>query len=227
MSINARGITDTVKRRAIFSEYRNLSEILIVQETHSTPEIENIWQSEWGGKIIFCHGTSSARGIAIFVKKGFMSNISNIYVHEGGRLIICDVNENREKISVFAVYSPNDNNSTFFGVINKLMVNRQANKLLIGDFNCTLDVNLDRKNTYCNNNKVRDEILNIMDQYLLVDVWRLHNGNKLEYSWFKSGQIQKASRIDFALISKGIDHSKKHNVYKRYQNRPQGILYGT
>ena len=34
-----------------------------------------------------------------------------------------------------------------------------------------------------------------------------------EYSWFKGGRTQKASRIDFALVSAGIDQRIKETIY--------------
>ena len=43
------------------------------------------------------------------------------------------------------------------------------------------------------------------EQYCLLDIWRIHNGDSREYSWHKRGNIHKASRIDFVLVSGGID----------------------
>ena len=57
LSINTRGISNDIKRRAIFDYHRCNADLLIMQETHSTPEIENVWENEWGGKTIFSHGT--------------------------------------------------------------------------------------------------------------------------------------------------------------------------
>ena len=72
----------------------------------------------------------------------------------------------------------------------------------------TLDVEIDRLNTYSNNNRARDEILNIMDQYCMKDVWRIQNIDRKEYSWRKKGSTPtKASRIDFALVSGGLDQN--------------------
>ena len=56
-----RGAANEQKRRAIFDKYRKSTDILILQETHSTKEVESIWESEWGGKVIFNHGTGMAR----------------------------------------------------------------------------------------------------------------------------------------------------------------------
>lgn len=45
--------------------------VILLQETHCTRELENLWQAEWGGKVFYSHGTSSARGVATLVKKKY------------------------------------------------------------------------------------------------------------------------------------------------------------
>ena len=84
---------------------------------------------------------------------------------------------------------------------------------MIGDFNLTLSVELDRLNTYYNNNKARDELEGIMDEFCLKDIWRNQNQEKREYSWRKKGDVFKASRIDFALVSGGLDQKVKNCMY--------------
>ena len=80
---------------------------------------------------------------------------------------------------------------------------RSEHKILIGDFNLTLDVDLDRYNTYCNNNRSKEELENLIEQFQLIDVWRSRNPDKREYSWMKNTMAEsKASRIDFALASR-------------------------
>ena len=32
-------------------------QIIFLQEVYSSRDIEKIWSAEWGGKIVFCHGT--------------------------------------------------------------------------------------------------------------------------------------------------------------------------
>ena len=64
--------------------------MLIIQETHSCVEIENLWQNEWGGKIIFSHGTTNARGVAICCTNEVFKNVQNVFVDTEGRMIIVD-----------------------------------------------------------------------------------------------------------------------------------------
>ena len=73
---------------------------------------------------------------------------------------------------------------------------------------------MDRENTYYNNNKARDEVLNIMDEYSLKDIWRIRNEEKREFSWIKKNTYPtKASRIDLALISGGLDQYVEMVMY--------------
>ena len=56
-SLNVRGLRDKVKRRCMFDWLRNTQyDIFILQETHSTTEVEKYWSSEWGSKCYFSYG---------------------------------------------------------------------------------------------------------------------------------------------------------------------------
>ena len=166
-----RGIGNDKKRRAIFDYHRVNSDFLILLETHSSPSCERIWENEWGGKAIYSHGTTNARGVAIFMSKKLFANISNIYIDSEGRLIIIDVQENDQIITLVAVYAPNEDKPEFFKCVAKVLRDRHEKKVIVGDFNLALDVEKDRKNTYSNNNNSRDEVLNIMEEFCLKDVW--------------------------------------------------------
>ena len=209
-----RGVNDEVKRKAIFDYYRVNADILVLQETHSVPGCEKIWTSQWGGGTgIYSHGTSAARGIAVFVTKSIDPNIENIYVDNDGRFIVFDIVECEQKISVAALYAPNEDNPNFFEKIQGLLRGRSEHKILIGDFNLVLDVEIDRLNTYCNNMRSLEKVESIIEEFILKDIWRIHHPEAREYSWFKRGNIMKASRIDYALISSGIDQSVKMSSY--------------
>ena len=212
-----RGIINKTKRVALFDFHRKNSDILIMQETHSSQEDEQIWEKEWGGKAFYTHGTTTSRGIAVFVTKEMFPRMKNVQCDEEGRIIIIDLMENNCSVTIAAIYAPNEDKPEFFRKLSEMLKGREEKKILIGDFNLTLDVQLDRKNTYCNNNKARDEVENTMDRYLLKDVWRERNGENREYSWFKSGfrsnQEMKASRIDLALVSAGLDQNVELITY--------------
>ena len=69
ISLNVRGLANLEKRRIIFKLCRDRGDIILLQETHSTPEFEQQWKLEWGGQIIFAHHVSNSCGVCIMFKK--------------------------------------------------------------------------------------------------------------------------------------------------------------
>ena len=186
---------------------------MVIQETHSSVEIEKIWRNEWGGEIIFSHGTTAARGIAVCVTKQIFEQISQVETDQDGRSILFNIITDSTKISVMAIYAPNTDSPLFFKQMSDKLKQRHEHKIIVGDFNLVLDVEKDRLNTYNNNNKALEKLEDMMDEYCLRDVWRIQNEEKLEYSWRKTGSLNKASRIDFALVTGGLDQQVKCIMY--------------
>ena len=201
-----RGIANPEKRRSIFDKHRQNADILILQETHSEKSSEHIWENEWGGNAIFSHGSSVARGVAIFTSKMIFRHLKNIYRDDEGRILVVDLHQDEHVVTLVVIYAPNQDNPSFFRTISNELKKREAHKIIIGDFNLTLDVDLDRENTYSNNNKSLGVVEEICEEFCLCDIWRVQNQEKREFSWIKPKLFpRKASRIDFALVSKGID----------------------
>ena len=91
-SLNCRGLfSDQGKRRNIFLRCRDMYDISILVDTHSTKEIEHIWQSEWGFKAMFSSGTSTSRGIAVLFKNSFTYEILQTVSDPNGNYIVMDV----------------------------------------------------------------------------------------------------------------------------------------
>ena len=66
LSLNVRGIRSFDNRKALFHWLsKEKSNIIFLQETYSTPEVENIWKSQWRGDIFFSHGSEHSRGVMI------------------------------------------------------------------------------------------------------------------------------------------------------------------
>ena len=69
LSLNVRGIRSFDKRKALFHWLsKEKSNIIFWQETYSTPEVENIWKSQWRGDIFFSHGSEHSRGVMILLR---------------------------------------------------------------------------------------------------------------------------------------------------------------
>ena len=61
VTANVRGLTDNGKRKQIFHYFRKMCfDIILIQETHSEISCKDKWRMEWGGDIVFAHGTRAA-----------------------------------------------------------------------------------------------------------------------------------------------------------------------
>ena len=110
------------KRRAIFKYCRDRADIVLLQETHSTKVVENIWQNEWGGKIIYSHGTSAARGVCTMFKKGFNCKIKTTKIDENGRICLVEINVEDVDLAICNVYGTNKDDVSHFTLVEKLML---------------------------------------------------------------------------------------------------------
>jgi len=63
-----RGIREATKRRGIFSCLKDeKASFYFLQETYSEITDENVWKNEWGGEIIFSHGSNRSRGVCVLI----------------------------------------------------------------------------------------------------------------------------------------------------------------
>ena len=204
------------KRRLVFKYCRERGDIICLQETHSCLENEKIWSNEWGSKIFFAHGESNARGVCVMFVKSLNVKIVSTSVDLEGRILSIDFKVDSNIYNVTNVYAPNQNNISFFNNLNHILEDKSEKKIVIGDFNVTFDTELDRLNTPNNNDRNKEYLRNLMNEYLLEDIWRVRNPEKRHYTWLKRSNMNnpiKASRLDYALTSKGLDIENTTHVW--------------
>ena len=105
-SFNVNGINDNIKRRAIFKKLRQSpTTFWLLQETHSVVNDERVWQSEWGSKIIFSHGASNSRGVAIlFPNTDYELLYTSSDIH--GRYLMIRLKIHEIEYIIVNVYAP-------------------------------------------------------------------------------------------------------------------------
>ena len=204
VSLNVRGLRDNMKRRSIFENYRNRCDILCLQETHSDEESIQMWKNEWGGQLIVSHGTSTARGVMILVKKSSKIDILSEYSYPGGRSCAGTFLIENTAIHLVNIYGPNKDSPEFYTDICKEAQKNHSSLIIIGDYNAVLNPSLDTKKGVHNNVKATCSLRNQMDEYDLEDVWRVRNPEKKRFSWWRKGCSDQASRLDFAVVSQGL-----------------------
>ena len=93
LSLNVRGIRDCDKRRSIFSFLQDQkATFYFLQETYSDPNDESFWKSEWGGNIIFSHGSHHSRGVCILIDRSVQnSKILYSLSDDSGRIVLINL----------------------------------------------------------------------------------------------------------------------------------------
>ena len=106
LSLNVSGLRNAGKRKAIFSYLKNQkASIFCLQETFSKKDDEKIWTSEWGGKILFSHGTEHARGVCVMVNSNSLFQVECVEIDQEDRFIVAKLDEDH---SIVNIYAPTD-----------------------------------------------------------------------------------------------------------------------
>lgn len=244
LSLNVRRIRSFEKLKALFQWLKKENaDIIFLQETYSTPEVEQIWKSQWRGEMFFGHGATNSRGVLVLVKESLDCEIKVCKQDNEGRFIMLTGNVQGQSLFLVNIYAPNKNKEqcVFYDEIQKEIDQIQdidpETKLIIGvDFNLILDSELDGSG---GKPKVKDACTkfgNLCNNLDLTDIWRIRNPDVKRFSWRqKNPTIQR--RLDFWLISNCLqeevekvditpairsDHSAITLQFKGMENLPHG-----
>lgn len=215
-SFNARGLKDAVKRKAVFLFCKGLrSNILFLQETHSDKSDARFWSQQWGGKIIFSHGSNRSAGVAICFNK-FLGEIVLEKTDNEGHWVMCVLKIEKATFILINVYGYNNEfkNKTLLykitNIIEELKTTYMTDLVVVGgDFNMVADECLDRWPTKYLQSCPNPIISNFMNENGLLDVWRDSFPNTKQFTWLKPNGNSK-SRIDFWLVSTSIMQLQIH-----------------
>ena len=118
---------------------------MALQETHSSSKIQKIWKSQWGGQIFYDHGTSNSRGVAILIRKGYVTKVHRMIQSGVGRYLLLDITVDNRRLTVCNIYAPNTDSPEFFNdVFQKITILDNQDVIIAGDFN-TILCEIDRK----------------------------------------------------------------------------------
>ena len=89
ISLNAQGLRDQIKRRSIFLYLRDQkATFCFLQETYSNSNDEVVWKAEWGGHIVFSHGSCHSRGVCILIDSKVKGKIELLFQDNSGRIVL-------------------------------------------------------------------------------------------------------------------------------------------
>ena len=153
VSLNVRGVSNFKKRRTIFTWCRekNADVIFFLQETHSNKATENQWQREWGGRMLFSHGSPNSCGTAILINNKVNCTVLCTVPDPLGRFVISKVQVDEKVYVLVNIYAPNKNKDSilFIKKLHTLLqtenLESEENIIVGGDFICPLNPTLDKR----------------------------------------------------------------------------------
>ena len=209
-SLNVRGMRNQQERRKMFKHFKSMEyDVIMLQETHSTPNDVELWEKQWGGPCFFSHGDNLSRGVAILFSNKNVVVSQSIYSDPNGRIIIIEATLKDISLTLVNIYAPNKDSPMFFKeLFQKLDLCEQCDKVIGGDFNVVMDPVADRHNCRESHTSAMKTLNNYVSLLDYNDVWRTLHTETKEYTWrrkkFKGSNEYICARLDYFLVTQSI-----------------------
>ena len=185
-SVNGQGLCSPYRRKLAFSFFnRNKFDIVFIQETHFTSEMEIQVQSEWEGDVFFTHGTNSARSVEILFSSRLEYNVIQTRRDNEGRILNILLNMEEHTMNIVNAYAPSSDTErrTFFSDLEQFL-SQDYDNIIGGHFNCIMDVRQDKLGGNIGARQSASTILRTLNaRYNLIDVWRNCHQGQRNYTW--------------------------------------------
>ena len=109
VSLNARGLQNKNKRNRIFQYFQTKKfDVILLQETYSTPENEKEWKKEWEGPAFFSSLSNHKYGVAILCTKN-KNKLKATYGNScnAGRHVSIKIETELQVYTITNIYAPN------------------------------------------------------------------------------------------------------------------------
>ena len=109
VTLNVRGLNNECKRSQVFRWLHGRKfQIIFLREVFSSRDIEKMWSAEWGGKVVFCHGTKNSCRTLVLFHPSLNVDVEHVEVGKRGREIVLCYKIDDYRFAVINVYVPND-----------------------------------------------------------------------------------------------------------------------
>jgi exodeoxyribonuclease-3 len=215
ISLNTNGLGGANKLRSVTEWLKTFhkaeSKILFLQETHTTPKTEKLWEDLWDKcEVKFSHGESASKGVAIMIPKQMNYTINETILSNNGRYIALIITIDGNKFCLINCYAPTVDKAKeqlkWLAEIQLILdANSEKNIIIGGDLNDVFIPRLDRYR--CKPNAPETEYVkawkSTCEELNLIDVWRTLNPETKRYTWRQGSSATrlKQSRLDYWLVS--------------------------
>ena len=211
-----RGLRQKQKRQRIFHYLQhkvNKEGIFFIQEAHSTKDDEEEWIADWGGDLLFSHGTSQSTGVIIAFNKKFNHKIGKITRDENGRVLIVDFSTDTRNYTCINFYNSNleseqvQSIATLNDLIDLHNADHDRHYILAGDMNLFFDTCLD---TLGGNpslkNKSLSALINLLEKLDVCDIFRIRNPSNKRFTFRQKNRNNTIihRRLDYIFLSNSL-----------------------
>ena len=212
VSLNCNGLGNNTKRKKLFRHFtRRNVDVVLLQETHTTPKLSKQYEAEWKRLKQNHHshwnsGTSSSCGVAILLNNKQTIQTINLAKDSVGRILTIQTKLNDNIYQFQSIYAPNNPASRpqFFEDLHEYLF-PDGETIMGGDFNMVEDITTDRVGGTPNSahEKGKIELTQLQQQNQLIDVWRQKSLNIRDYTWSSADGLIH-SRIDRFYLSSSL-----------------------
>ena len=82
-------------------------DIIFLQETCCTVEVEDTWRTQWQGKLFSSHGTNHSCGEMVLVRSDLDFTLKSVEVDVQGRYVLVEADVQGSNFLFVNVYAPN------------------------------------------------------------------------------------------------------------------------
>jgi len=162
------------------------------------------------------HGSNHIRGVLVLINEQLQYEIKNTVIDDEDRYILLEMTIQESPfllpLNLYASTKLNEQIAFFqetLSAVQRANFDTECRVITGGDFNVYFDADLDHSGgQIATKSTVKTNIQDIMLEYNLIDIWRLRNPDKMQFTWRKRNPI--ILRIDFWLITDDLpDDAKK------------------
>ena len=146
------------------------------------------------------------RGILVLLKKNNGCKITNINSHGCINTLFFTITfPDQSTLDTLAVYAPSKDTPEFWEKAHTIInTGNSTHKLIIRDFNCTLNHSIDQQGYKTDPHPKSRKIINhLLNQEIFIDSYRHLNPDLRSYT-FRTKDNKKRSRLDYGLISPSL-----------------------
>ena len=203
----------------VFSITQNKDEIIFLSDLRLNSQNQSVGLKDLLNKFtsygyaLYHNSTRSSRGVGILISKKIKHVIRRRIDDPGNNFLLLDTVINEQKITLGAIYGPNDDtNMAFFDNLKQSIKDIRNDSVIIGgDWNATWDnagvnLNIDIVNMANIPSKRRTEKLRqLCTDLKLTDPYRTFYPTRKEYTFIPSAVgLVNRSRLDFFIISENV-----------------------